>query len=71
VELTLAGPHETRYLRPEIQLLYKAKAPRAKDEADLKALLPAFGRGERTWLAKALEMSAPGHEWLPALLRAV
>ena len=30
------------YLAPEIQLLYKAKAPRPKDEADFARVLHSF-----------------------------
>lgn len=70
-ELTLVGRDGTRYLKPEIQLLYKAKAVREQDEADLHALLPALGSGERVWLVSALEEWNPGHDWLPILRRAV
>jgi len=70
-ELTLAAPDGTRYLRPEVQLLYKAKAAQEKDEADLEALLPVLGRGERGWLANALEAWDPGHHWLSIFRGAV
>jgi len=63
-ELTLATPDGMQYLRPEIQLLYKAKATREKDLADLRALLPALAATERLWLADALATCHPEHDWL-------
>jgi len=63
-QLTLATPDGVRYLRPEIQLLYKAKAAREKDRADLNALLPALATEERAWLADAIATCHPDHEWL-------
>ena len=51
------------YLRPEIQLLYKAKATRPKDDADFLRALPRLGEDERTWLARALDTCHPGHAW--------
>lgn len=53
-----------RYLRPEIQLLYKSKAPRDRDEQDLRAVLPSLDRAARDWLRGALERTAPGHPWI-------
>jgi hypothetical protein len=50
-------------LRPEIVLLYKAKAPREKDEQDFVALLPALDAAQATWLIEALERCHPGHPW--------
>jgi hypothetical protein len=35
------------YLAPEIVLLFKAKSPRSKDEADLRAVLPHLPRDRR------------------------
>lgn len=52
------------YLVPEIQLLYKAKNPRPKDEADFLAALPALDWERRRWLAAALAIVHPGHAWL-------
>ena len=70
-ELTLGSQDGTKYLRPEIQLLYKAKAPRAKDEADLRALLPALDATQRAWLERALAQWQPENAWLSVLRRAV
>jgi len=57
------------YLAPEIQLLYKARAPRTKDEADFARTLPALDRESRQWLAQSLALVHPGHVWLTELTR--
>lgn len=55
------------YARPEVVLLFKAKAARPKDDADLTAVLPRLEPAARRWLVAALEMVHPGHRWLTAL----
>ena len=55
------------YLRPEIQLLLKARGLRPKDQHDFDATLPLLSRESRVWLSKSLELAHPGHRWLPAL----
>lgn len=55
------------YHRPEIALLFKAKHTREKDRADFDAVLPLLDDDARAWLADALELVHPGHEWLPRL----
>jgi hypothetical protein len=55
------------YARPEIVLLFKAKAARPKDDADFLAVLPHLGRERRRWLADALELVHPAHAWLERL----
>jgi hypothetical protein len=55
------------YLRPEGVLLYKAKAPRAKDDADFRASLDLMSPGARQWLHDALRHAYPGHHWIDAL----
>jgi Aminoglycoside-2''-adenylyltransferase len=49
------------YLRPEIVLLFKSRAPRERDEADLDAVLPKLDPAARARLRGWL---APGHAWL-------
>lgn len=56
-----------RYLQPEIQLLYKAKGLREKDQADFDATLPFLDARRRSWLADALERTLPAHPWTPSL----
>jgi hypothetical protein len=55
------------YLAPHGVLLYKAKAARDKDEADLATCLPRMGAAARTWLRAALERAHPEHSWLSRL----
>ncbi|WP_338672596.1 amino acid transporter [Streptomyces sp. SCSIO 30461] len=56
------------YLAPEVQLFYKAKAARDKDETDFQAVLPLLDVPARAWLADAIKMIAPGHPWIRQLL---
>ena len=55
------------YLAPEIQLLYKARGLRPKDEADFARTLPALDEKRRHWLAQSLALVHPGHVWLKQL----
>ncbi len=55
------------FLKPEGVLLYKAKAPRAKDQADLEACLPTLPSESRSWLAASLSIAYPDHHWLDLL----
>lgn len=55
------------YLCPEIALLYKSKAPRERDEADLTAALPRLDEAGRRWLARALAVGDENHPWLERL----
>ena len=54
-------------LAPEIILLFKAKSPRDKDEADFHAALAALSHQQRLWLRSALLVCDPQHRWLDAL----
>jgi hypothetical protein len=51
-------------LVPEIQLLYKAKHKREKDQADFDRVLPLLSFAQRTWLSEALASYHAGHPWL-------
>lgn len=55
------------YLMPELVLLYKAKAPRTKDEVDFATCAPGLSLSGRRWLMAALESVHPGHPWQGAL----
>jgi hypothetical protein len=57
----------TPYLAPEIQLLYKARATRAQDQADFEHVIPRLEADARWWLRDSLAIADPGHAWLPAL----
>ncbi|MEW5626504.1 amino acid transporter [Streptomyces hydrogenans] len=56
------------YLAPEVQLFYKAKATRDKDETDFEAVLPLLDTPARAWLADAINVIVPNHPWLRRLL---
>jgi hypothetical protein len=55
------------FLKPEGVLLYKAKAARGKDQADLEACLPHLSPDARSWLAASLSLIHPEHHWLEVL----
>lgn len=55
------------YLAPEVQLFYKAKGRRPKDEADFRSALPALDRVRQQWLRDALATTHPHHPWLDLL----
>lgn len=57
----------TPYLTPEIQLLYKARRPRDKDQDDFERVLQRLGADQRVWLYDALSRVDPGHAWLAKL----
>lgn len=55
------------YLRPEVQLLHKARVVRPKDQVDFDVCAPLLDPGARAWLRSSLELAHPGHGWLDAL----
>jgi Aminoglycoside-2''-adenylyltransferase len=55
------------YLAPEIQLLYKARATRAEDQADFLHVLPCLDCDARQWLRESLMRTGPAHPWTAAL----
>lgn len=57
------------YLVPEIQLFYKAKNPRPKDETDFTAVLPFLATAQRRWLSDALARTFGEHPWQDRLSR--
>ncbi len=48
------------YLAPELQLLFKAKNPRPKDDLDAATLMPELSPEQHTWLLRHLP---PNHPW--------
>jgi hypothetical protein len=58
------------FLRPEIQLFYKAKARRPKDDVDFTAALPLLTVDQRGWLADAITRTHGPHPWLRQLIGA-
>jgi Aminoglycoside-2''-adenylyltransferase len=55
------------YLAPEIQLLYKAKEFRARDQADLERVVGRLHQDARIWLKTSIAGMYPHHPWLSAL----
>lgn len=51
-------------LHPEIQLLYKSKSPRPKDEIDFEHALPVMNALQRATLRRWLQITNPKHPWL-------
>jgi hypothetical protein len=57
------------YLAPEIQLFYKAKAARRKDQADFAAVLPVLTTPQRQWLHDAITLAYDQrHPWRARLI---
>ncbi len=63
----------TRYggipcIRVEVQLFYKARKRRPKDEQDFRASLPHLSQDAKTWLKDNLSLIySEGHDWLEFL----
>jgi hypothetical protein len=55
------------YLAPEAGLLYKAKAPRPKDQADFDKTIGLLGAEPRAWLKHSVELCYPESPWLARL----
>ncbi|MBI1257918.1 MAG: amino acid transporter [Chloroflexi bacterium] len=55
-------------VRVEVQLMYKSKNGRPKDEQDFRACLPKLSAAQKGWLKAQLEILYPdGHVWIEAL----
>jgi hypothetical protein len=54
-----------RVLAPQVQLHFKAKQTRPRDEADFNNVLPLLDASARAWLRQALARCYPGHKWIP------
>ena len=63
-DLILRTSNGIPYARPEVVLLFKAKASRSKDEVDFTTVLPHLDASRRGWLRDALALVHPGHPWL-------
>lgn len=57
-------------LNPTIQLLYKAKNPRGKDQDDFREVLPYLQMEQRMWLHEKIgQVYGPRHRWMEELIR--
>lgn len=64
----LVNCHHIPCVRIEVQLLYKAKGNRPKDQLDFQACLPLLPAEAKAWLKQALHYEHPnGHPRLSAL----
>jgi hypothetical protein len=61
------NPEGIAYLAPEIQLLYKARATRARDQVDFDQVVPELTQETRTWLRDSLMSIDPEHAWISML----
>jgi hypothetical protein len=60
--------NDTPCIRVEVQLLFKAKNNRPKDDLDFQACLPLMSASAKEWLADHLRLSFPeGHLWIKYL----
>lgn len=55
------------FLAPDVQLAFKAKSQRPKDDQDFAIALPHLSAPQRDWLAMALNAAYGGHNWLDKL----
>lgn len=66
-DIFLTTTDHIRYLRPEIQLLYKGGSSviREKDNLDWQTMLPYLTIEEKEWLVSGLKGQFPeGHRWI-------
>jgi hypothetical protein len=52
------------FLAPHLQLLFKASAPRPKDDADFVATIECLTPRERAWLVNHISALNARHVWL-------
>lgn len=57
------------YLAPEVQLLYKAKHARPRDELDFESVVPHLSGEAREWLHQSLVRTLPSHPWTSKIER--
>jgi hypothetical protein len=63
-EVVLTTTDGVPYLAPEVQLLFKSKGLRDKDNVDARTVTPLLTDAKRAWLAAALPA---GHPWVQLL----
>jgi len=66
-EIYLTSSSGIPIMAPEIQLLYKAKGHRPKDEHDFRQVLPLLDAARRAWLKEALPRCYGQDPWLAEL----
>ncbi len=66
-EAIVTAPGDIPVIAPVMQLLYKAKYVREKDQRDFDLILPLLTSDQRRWLHSSIEMIHPNHAWLARL----
>jgi hypothetical protein len=66
-EVIRRNPNGIPYLAPEVQLLYKARSMRPRDQVDFEQVAPRLGSAARAWLKESLAKTDPVHAWIAAL----
>jgi RimJ/RimL family protein N-acetyltransferase len=66
--ITLRSAEGIPYLAPEIQLLYKSRSVRPRDQADFERVAPRLNAAARAWLKDALLAVEPNHTWIRPLV---
>ena len=61
LEAVLSTASGVPYLAPELQLLFKAKNPRPKDDVDAQVVIPELDKAQRDRLRRMLPSSHPWH----------
>ena len=70
VELTSRSTTGIPFLIPEVQLFYKARGPRPKDELDFAAALPSLSDSQIAWLHHAISVAySVDNAWLSILVQ--
>jgi hypothetical protein len=62
-EAVLTTPGGIPFLAPEVQLLFKSKGIRAKDQIDANVVLPSMEEHRRQWLDEHLPIGHPWKGW--------
>jgi hypothetical protein len=60
-------PSGLRYIAPEVQLLFKARHLRPKDQVDFERIMPVLDHAAREWLHDRLARTEPQCPWLSTL----
>jgi hypothetical protein len=58
-------------IAPAMQLLYKAKYVREKDQHDFDLIVPLLSNAQRQWLRSSIELLHPNHAWLVRLTTSI
>jgi hypothetical protein len=66
-EAIATAPGDIPVIAPAMQLLYKAKYVRDKDQRDFDLILPLLSAAQCRWLRSSIELLHPNHLWLARL----